>query len=176
MLGPVGCRTILPPVPETDWSTRVAALWTTIDDVPRESFVAAMQALVDERPDDDAVAHYELGSAFDSTGYEAEAAVAYARAFALGLPTALVRPATIQYASTLRNLGRADEAVELLDAERHRTRDELDDAVAVFLAFALTDAGHPVRAVGEVTAAMAAHLPRYQRSVRAYAQDLIDRG
>ncbi len=158
-----------------DWTDRVAALWDAFDDLDSETFLARMHDLVRERPDDDALAHLELAGAFDSTGSEAQAATEYERAFELGLAKDLLRPATIQYASTLRNLGRAREAVALLESERARTSDALDDAVTTFLTFALVDCGEPVRAVGEATAALGAHLPRYQRSVAEYARQMRER-
>jgi tetratricopeptide (TPR) repeat protein len=158
-----------------DWSERVASVWADFDSVDAETFLASMRALVAERPADDAVAHLELAGAFDSTGHEAQAAGEYERAFDLGLPSDHLRPAVIQYASTLRNLGRAEEAVALLESERDRTSDALDDAVTVFLAFALADSGAALRAVGEVTAALGAHLPRYRRSVAEYAREMRQR-
>jgi tetratricopeptide (TPR) repeat protein len=158
-----------------DWSERVALLWEDFDSMDPGVFLTRMRALVDERPSGDALAHLELAGAFDSTGDETQAADEYERAFALGLPSDHLRPATIQYASTLRNLKRPGEAVALLEAERDRTSDALDDAVTVFLAFALADSGEALRAVGEVTAALGAHLPRYQRSVAAYARQMRQR-
>lgn len=157
------------------WTDRVAALWNECDVLEPDVFLARMQALVTERPDDDAVARYELAGAYDSLGREAEAVSEYERAFDLGLPDEVLRPATIQYASTLRNVGRSREAVSLLEAERVRASDALDEALTIFLAFALVDAGEPVRAVGEIAAALGAHLPRYQRSVAKYARELLRR-
>jgi tetratricopeptide (TPR) repeat protein len=162
-------------VSSADWTDRVASLWADFDAMDMETFLVRMRALVAERPDDDALAHLELAGAFDSAGYEAQAAGEYERAFDLGLPSDRLRPATIQYASTLRNLERAVEAVALLESERIRASDALDDAVTVFLAFALADSGAPLRAVGEVTAALGAHLPRYQRSVAEYAREMRER-
>jgi tetratricopeptide (TPR) repeat protein len=162
-------------VSTADWSERVAGLWDDFDSLEPQIFLTSMRALVAERPDDDAQAHLELAGAYDSTGHEVQAAGEYERAFDLGLPNDQLRPATIQYASTLRNLGRAEEAVALLESERHRTSDALDDAVTVFLAFALVDSGATLRAVGEVTAALGAHLPRYQRSVAAYSREMRQR-
>ena len=78
----------------------------------------------------------------------------------------------IQLASTLRNLGRVAESVELLRAEQENASDELDDAVAAFLALALVDAGREREATGIVLEALAAHLPRYKRSLANYAQEL----
>ncbi|MFC7562940.1 tetratricopeptide repeat protein [Actinomadura namibiensis] len=157
---------------DQDWERRVAALWDAFDDHEPVGFVARMAELAAERPGD-ALAEYELASALDSTGDEARAAEHYERAFAAGLPACLRRPATIQYASTLRNLGRFEESVALLTAERDAGSDELDGAVAAFLALALTSAGRERQAVGVALGALAPHLPRYRRSLANYARELL---
>lgn len=162
------------PMADETWGQRVADLWATFGDVEAPVFVARMRSLTAERPDD-AVAAFQLAGALDSTGDEREAAEHYRRAFDAGLPGALLRPATVQYASTLRNLGRADDAVLLLSTERDRVSDELDDAVRAFLALALVDAGRPTEAAGVALGALAPHLPRYTRSLAAYAAELRDR-
>jgi len=78
----------------------------------------------------------------------------------------------IQLASSLRNVGGAAESVELLTAELESGSDELDDAVRAFLALALVDVGREREAVSHALTALARHLPRYQRSLAAYAQQL----
>ncbi|HET7300916.1 MAG TPA: tetratricopeptide repeat protein [Oleiagrimonas sp.] len=158
-----------------DWNQRIARLWTTFDDHEPAAFRAAVQALADERPEDDAVALFELASSNDSTGREAHAAPLYRRALENGLTGIRRRRATIQLASTLRNLGQADEAVALLRAERTRTSDELDDAVVAFLALALVDTGHEREAAALALEAMSRHLPRYNRSLARYAADIATR-
>lgn len=150
----------------------MADLWGAFDDHDPKVFLGKVEALTAELPPGDAVAEYELASAHDSIGNEAEAADHYRRAFAAGLPEARRRQATIQYASTLRNLGRADESVALLTAEREAGSDELDDAVTAFLALALTDIGREREAAGLALGALSRHLPRYNRSLSNYAADL----
>ena len=78
-------------------------------------------------------------------------------------------------ASTLRNLGEVSESVALLRAERDRPSDELDDAVAAFLALALVDAGREREATALALEALAPHLPRYQRSLANYAREIGER-
>jgi tetratricopeptide (TPR) repeat protein len=156
------------------WEARVAALWEAHDDHEPDAFVAAMRALAAERPDGDAVAAFELAGAYDSTGYEAEAEAHYRNALGAGLDPSRRRQATIQLASTLRNLGRPAESVALLRAERDAGSDELDDAVAGFLALSLVDSGREREAVGLALSVVARHLPRYQRSMAAYARDLAE--
>ncbi|HLY80232.1 MAG TPA: tetratricopeptide repeat protein, partial [Caulobacteraceae bacterium] len=83
------------------------------------------------------------------------------------------RRAVIQFGSTLRNLGQAEEAVRLLHHERGEPPDELDDAVSAFLALALADAGKPREALSIALGALSAHLPRYRRSLANYARALM---
>lgn len=155
-----------------DWREQVDNLWADFDDYAPGEFLDRMEALAGERPSDDAIALFELAGAHDSIGNEDEAAALYRRAFDAGLEPPLRRRAVIQYASTLRNLGRPDESVALLTAERDAGSDELDDALAAFLALALTDSGREREAVGVALAALAPHLPRYNRSLTNYAQEL----
>ena len=77
--------------------------------------------------------------------------------------------AHVQLASTIRNLGRAAEAVQLLDAIEPEAG-ELRDAVVAFRALALVDLGDARRAASEALSALAPHLPRYGVSLAAYAR------
>ena len=97
-------------------------------------------------------------------------------ALAAGLPGQLRRRATIQLASSLRNLGQHEEAVDLLTAELARDSDDLDDAVRAFLALALTSAGREREAVSVALTGLAPHLTRYNRSLAAYAKALVEPG
>ena len=75
-------------------------------------------------------------------------------------------------ASSLRNLGKAHDAVNLLTAEVDAESDNLDGAVATFLALALADVGREREAVAVAVTALSKYLPRYNRSVARYAQEL----
>ena len=156
------------------WDDRLAALWASFDDYAEDAFLGAMRALVAERPADDPVALFELAGAHDSIGQEERAVVLYRRALDRGLDGGRRRRATIQLASSLRNVGQAAEGVALLRAERRRGSDELDDALSAFLALLLVDTGHEREAVGIALAALAPHLPRYQRSLTNYAREFAD--
>jgi tetratricopeptide (TPR) repeat protein len=155
-----------------DWEHRLAGVWATIDERAPDDFVAAVDALAAERGPDDPDALFESGAARDSTGRSDEAVPRYERALELGLAGERRRRAVIQMASSLRNLGRAPESVTLLRAERERGSDHLDDAVAAFLALALADTGEEREAASLALEALAPHLPRYQRSLAAYAREL----
>ena len=161
-----------PNTPSSDWLARVEALWARFDAMPPADFLAAMQDLVAELPAPHPRGQYELASAHDSIGNEAAAAPLYQAALASGLDTDLHRQATIQYASTLRNLGRADEGLALLIAERARASDELNDAITLFQSLMLSDLGRDREALADMLAALAAHLPRYRRSALNYAAAL----
>ncbi len=156
-----------------DWEQRLDALWAAFDAYSEEAFLDEMTRLVAERPADDPVALFELAGAHDSIGHEEEAIGLYRRALARGLAGGRRRRAVIQLASSLRNVGQAAEGVTLLRAERERGSDELDDALGAFLALVLVDTGREREAVGLALAALAPHLPRYQRSVTNYAGELI---
>ncbi|QZQ56773.1 tetratricopeptide repeat protein [Curtobacterium sp. TC1] len=156
-----------------DWEARVAALWAdeTIDDQQR---IERMRELAAAAPHP-ALGAFELGGANDSGGHEAEADVHYAAATAAGL--ADVDPSraaqmVVQHASTLRNLGRIDEAIAMLrNAPEHPSTGA---APKVFLALALHSAGRHDEALRVAIEAVEPTLPRYNRSVRAYAAALTD--
>ena len=138
--------------------------------------MAQMDALLAELPEGSAIAAYERGSAFDSTGHSDLAVPLYRQALAEGLPPSRRRQAVIQLASSLRNLGEVEESVALLTTERAAGSDELDDAVDAFLALSQADAGREREAVATALTALSRHMTRYRRSLSAYAEELADRG
>lgn len=151
---------------------RLAEIWTSIDNRDEGDFVAAMAELVAQLPADDPVGLFELASAYDSTGDPERAVDGYRRALDGGLSGQRRRRAVIQLASSLRNLGRAQESVALLTAELEAGSDDLDDAVRAFLALALCSTGRDRDAVAVALTALAPKLPRYNRSLAAYADAL----
>ena len=159
--------------PEPDWERRIADLWAAIDDYEPEDFRAEVERLAAELPAGDPVGLFERACANDSTGRPEEAEPLYRQALAGGLTGIRRRRAVIQVASTLRNLGRPEESVGLLEAERDAGSDELDDAVAAFLALALADVGRERQAAGIALGALSKHLPRYNRSLANYACELL---
>lgn len=158
---------------DEDWEGRVAAAWSLIDDHDEASFVALIDGLAAELPEGSAVAAFERACAFDSTGRPDLAEPLYRQALTGELPGERRRRAVIQLASSVRNLGRPHESVELLTGELERGTDHLDDAARCVLALALTDVGREREAVSVAVGALARHLPRYQRSMAAYARALI---
>jgi hypothetical protein len=160
---------------DAEHEQRLADLWTSIDNLSEEEFLARMEDLTAELPADSAVAAFERASAFDSTGHSDLAVPLYRQALALGLQDGRRRRAVIQMASSLRNIGQAPESVALLTAERAAGSDELDDAVDATLALALVDTGREREAVSIAVTALSRHMVRYRRSLANYAQELLNR-
>ena len=158
----------------TTWDDRNSALWAAIDTYEPDDFIARMTKLVAERPAGDARGSFELASAYDSMGHSDKAVPLYRDALSAGLGGEERRRATIQLASSLRNLGYVSESIALLTAERRRGSDQLDDAVAAFLALALADAGQERNALSIALGALSRHLPRYNRSLSNYAKALAE--
>ncbi|KRC50914.1 hypothetical protein ASE16_08125 [Leifsonia sp. Root227] len=159
-----------------DWQQRIDAVWDAAAATSEEETVARIDALVSERPADDPSALFEAAGARDYAGREADAEPLYRAAIAGGLADPQRAQAVIQLASTLRNLGRPGESVELLHAElTAHPEHELADAARAFLALALHDLGRHAAAVATAVGALAPHLPLYRRAVANYAHDLTTR-
>jgi len=143
-----------------------------IDEGRTDEAIALLEVVLAKSPDDP-VALYQLGSAHDSAGHEAEAVEPYRRALAGGLNPELALAARIQLASTLRNLGETRESVEILEAAvaehpEHR-------AARMFLSLALVSDGRPMDAVRILLDLLLTNPgppERYARSLRNYADDL----
>lgn len=154
----------------SDWQARVDAVWADADRLGDQGVMDAIDALAAEAPDP-ALALFERGGSRDSAGLEQEAEPLYRAALAAGLPDDERAQCTIQLASTLRNLGRPDESLELLEGI---ARDHpYAGAAAAFRALALVSLDRPVEGVHALLHGIAPTLPRYQRSVRGYADALL---
>jgi len=153
-----------------DWQERVDAVWDD-ETISEDDRVRRIDALALERASEDAVALFERGGARDSAGAEMAAASFYRRALAAGLDGLRRAQATIQLASTLRNLGRVEESLELLKEERERGG-ALSDEASAFYALALASAGDGVAAASIALETLAPHLSQYRRSVTAYAREI----
>ncbi|MFF4544112.1 tetratricopeptide repeat protein [Streptomyces sp. NPDC001406] len=168
-----------------DWEDRVTTAWATFDDYAEETasgsssaagadFRAVIDALVAELPEDSPLGPFERACAWDSTGHSDKAAPLYREALARGLNGYKGRRARIQLSSSLRNIGRAEEGVELLTPELDAPSDELDDAVRACLALCLSSLGRDREGLSLVLGALAPHLPRYRRSMANYARALVE--
>ena len=162
-------------VAAADWEKQVSELWAGMDSYSEDDFLRRVDALVAELSPGSAIGLFERGAAFDSTGHPDRAVPLYAAALDAGLVGERRRRAVIQMASSLRNLGQPQDALTLLTAEADATSDDLDGAVATFLALALADLGREREAVAVALTALSTYLPRYNRSVARYAQQLTDK-
>lgn len=186
-----------------EWERELAELWSAFDDLSEQEFLLRMTRLTDQLPDESPVRPFELAAALDSTGHPEGAVPLYELAIASGVGLIRRRRAVIQLASSLRLLGRAEESVELLTAERAQLpgvdgdnftddryfddgsddervhggslgNDELSDELCTVLALALVDVGREREAVSVAVTALVPHLTRYRRSMANYARQLLD--
>ncbi|CAL9318990.1 tetratricopeptide repeat protein [Streptomyces olindensis] len=165
-----------------DWEDRVTALWGRFDDYAETAedearFRADVDALVAELPEGSPLGPFEQACAWDSTGHSDKAVPLYREALARGLSDVSpykARRTKVQLASSLRNIGRAEEGVKLLEAELDAPSDELDDAVRACLALCLSSLGRDREGLALALGALAPHLPRYQRSMANYARLLVE--
>src|SRR4051812_37312368 len=95
---------------QTSWENRVAALWSAIDEYDPAAFVLQVELLAAELPPGSPIGLFQRASAQDSTGHPDVAVPLYRAALSAGLTGIRRREATIQLASSLRNLGDAAEA------------------------------------------------------------------
>ncbi|HET7568138.1 MAG TPA: tetratricopeptide repeat protein [Gaiellaceae bacterium] len=116
-----------------------------------------------------AVELYERGGEHDSAGREEEAIPLYEQALAAGLAGELRARCLLQLGSSLRNVGRVDDAVALLAEARREFPDFRP--LRAFLALALHSAGRDREALRELLETIADE-GQYERSLRGYAAEL----
>lgn len=137
-----------------------------------------LRADAESRPDD-VEAWFRYGGGLDRSGDEAAAMVIYDRVRALGierLPLDQQPHVHLQAGSTLRNLGRYEEARDLLAEGVERFPDVR--ALRVFVAFnavSMNQPMHAVRALLEVILSEDSEddsVQTFRRAIAAYAADL----
>lgn len=138
--------------------------------------IAYFESLLAEHPDHPVLV-YEVAGAYDTAGEEAKARQLYERALGLGLEGDVLRRCLCQYGSTLRWLGEYDKSLAVLD--RARAEFPGSDAVRVFRALTLNDAGRGDEATGELLTVITAHpevtdLGRWTDGLRGLAGWLAD--
>jgi predicted Zn-dependent protease len=121
----------------------------------------------------------EIAKAYacDRDGRERDAIVHYDQAWAFGVPLEQQRIFLVGYGSTLRNVGRADDAVAILSDGVARFPDY--PALQAFLALALFSAGHPRAALAAMLGvalevAPAGSLDGYELALGEYHRELLD--
>ena len=156
----------------TEWEQRVAAVWGAADE---STIVAQIDTLVAEPGVDAATAAFEAASARDFAGLESEAEPLYRRAWELGIAEPVRGQLVIQLASTLRNLGRYTEALDLLRAQFADVPEHpLAPAAEAFAALTLIDLDAPREAAIVALTALARTLPQYGNAVGRYTAELLD--
>jgi Tetratrico peptide repeat len=153
------------------WEKRNTELWMGIDDNAVDEFIAQVDDRVAKLPPRSAIGCLIAVLPGTPLGIR-RGGCAVAAAPDVVLTEQRRRRATIRLAHSLRNLGHAADAAVLLTREWNVTSDEPDGAVRAFLAVMLVDLGRAREAVAESLAALAYYLPRYNRSLLHYAQQL----
>jgi len=125
---------------------------------------------------DDVEAQIAAAYGCDRVGLEHDAIKYYERAWALGVPEEQRKGFAVGFGSTLRNVGRADEAVAILADAITAYPDYA--ALRAFLALALFSAGHPRAALAAMLgvaldAARAGAFDGYELALTEYHQELL---
>ncbi|TDP98378.1 MULTISPECIES: tetratricopeptide repeat protein [unclassified Leifsonia] len=154
---------------------RLKDLFDARDRDDMEPTIAALRAVLAEHPTDPHVL-YEVGGAYDTAGEEETAAGYYERALDAGLAGDTLRRCLLQYGSTLRNLGRFDESLAVLDRARELFPES--ESVLVWHALSLHAAGRSDGAVAELMELAADRirtpdLLRYEAAIRGNAEYLL---
>jgi tetratricopeptide (TPR) repeat protein len=155
---------------EAGWEARIEGFWAEFDDTRPEAMLEQMRALLSERPANEPEALYEWASVHDALELEQAAVPLYREALELGLDGPRRPMAVIQLASSLRNVGEPQAAVQLLEDLPADTA--TGDAAKAFLALALWDCGRGDQALRTALLALAPTLPQYRRAIEAYAAEL----
>ena len=111
----------------------------------------------------------EQAFAYDREGQEAEAIPHYERAISAGLDDDQLAKALLGLGSSLRNVGRVEESIRVLEGAVERFQD--DRALPVFLAFSLWSGARRAEAL----ALLARRLGQgsgYERAIGEYAGDI----
>ncbi len=154
---------------EDRWQRLIDAGWSHQED--SLSLLDYFKYLAQVYPDS-ARARFELANVLDYLSREEEAVNLYREAVALGLSEEYEAYAQVQLASSLRNLGQANEAVALLKEVVDRYPHHL--SFTVFLALALRNLGRCDDALQRLIHAVLREcntpdLARYRRSLAQYA-------
>jgi tetratricopeptide (TPR) repeat protein len=157
---------------EPNWESFIESGWQHKGD---ETKLLQYFSEIVERYPKSARAKFELGNAYDYLGKEQEAIPLYEKAIQMGLTSEYEAYALLQLGSSLRNIGRVDEAVGILsDAEKHYP--ELP-SITMFLGMAMYDSDSHSEALSTVLNAMLRHLKtsdieRYGIGLKNYIKDI----
>lgn len=156
-----------------DWDAVVAEGWTHAGD--DSTLIDFFMRLKLQHPHLGR-AHFELANALDYCGRESDAIPYYEEALRMGDLSRECRAYTlIQWGSSLRNVGRTEEAVRVLATAEQEYPEHW--AASLFLALALNSAGRPGDALKTVMRATLEHghapdLDRYRRALANYLSEI----
>ena len=156
----------------SEWESRVANFWASADDSEIEKSLAAMKTLVDELDPLDPNGLYEWASVHDFLGLESQAIDIYKDALANGLEGVKREKAIIQLASSLRNVGKSSEAIELLQRTDFSSATKV--AAQAFLALAHFSANNEGKAVQLLIDELYPADGLYARSIKFYAKEIAE--
>ena len=131
------------------------------------------ERLLTEHPNNPYVL-YEVGGSYDTDGQEEKAIGYYERALP-GLSGDTRRKCLLQYGSTLRNLGRFDDSLDVF--KKACAEYPESDSLRVFKALTLHAAGHKDKALASLLLLIAdrvdsAEIKRYEAAIRGNADYL----
>lgn len=158
---------------DSNLQQRIDDAWRAADRDDPAPTLEFFTALHDEDPGN-AYLIFEHASAHDWAGLEDEAIPLYERAIAAGLDDDNDRRARIQLGSSLRNVGRANDAVAVLST----TVTDFPDSAAAqcFLALVLFDAGRnrdaTAAALRAATMGQGTDVDEYRGALVRYTDDL----
>lgn len=161
----------------TELQRELEAIFAARDRAHMAPTIAAFLAVLDRHPADPDVL-YEVGGAYDTDGQEEVAAGYYRRAIDAGLAGYRLRQCHLQYGSTLRNLGRLDESLAMLDEGLKRFPGS--ESLTIFRALTLHEDGRADAAIAELLVLLADRLRtdevlRYEAAIRGNAAYLASR-
>ncbi|QDP39273.1 tetratricopeptide repeat protein [Radiobacillus deserti] len=157
---------------EPKWETIVMDGWENKDDETK--LIEYFLEVVDKYPNS-ARAKFELANAHDFTGQEKKAISLYEDAISTGLDAEYEAYALLQLGSSLRNVGRIDDAIRILsDAEQRYP--ELP-SISMFLGLALHDKNRNADALRKTLNVMlmkviTPDIERYRMALENYIKDI----
>jgi tetratricopeptide (TPR) repeat protein len=157
----------------SEWEVHVAAFWRSADESKVDETLAAMKRLVDELDPSDPLGLFEWASVHDFLGLETEAIPIYQQALDSGLGGLTREKALIQLASSLRNVGKPDEAAAILESTTFSAQTAA--AAKAFLSLARLDSGNAQEALSLALLEFYPAGGLYERSIKFYAADLLAR-
>lgn len=153
---------------------RLADFWRDADDNDPIRMRIQMNQLLSTTGCSDARALFERASLEDFLGEESAAVPLYEASLDHGLDVDRENQARIQLASSLRNVGRLDDALRVL--EEFEFLSDYLPARDGFVALVLWDLGDGAQAMRRALHAAGPILGKYRRAIGAYAAELSSEG